>query len=61
MHESTGNIQTEMGSRIESLRLILEHEQSRPVTNNEALDIGESLITFFEVLGAERSEESGYE
>lgn len=61
MHESTGNIQAEMGSRIESLRLILENEQSRPITNDEASDIGESLITFFEILGAEQGDESSYE
>lgn len=41
--------------RIESLRLILERQQSRAVTHSEALDIGESLIIFFELLGEEQS------
>jgi len=40
---------TRLGN-IEALRLILEHEQSRHIVYEEALDIGESLITFFEVL-----------
>ncbi len=34
----------------ESLRLILEVEQGRPVTCEEAREVGESLICFFEVL-----------
>jgi hypothetical protein len=36
--------------RIESLRLILEQEQRRSVSYEEALDVGETLISFFEVL-----------
>lgn len=40
---------TEM-DRIECLRLILEAEQGRSVTYEEALEVGESLICFFEVL-----------
>lgn len=36
--------------RIESLRLILETEQGRLVTYEEALEVGESLISFFEAL-----------
>lgn len=35
---------------IEALRCILEAEQSRPVEYTEALDVGYSLITFFETL-----------
>lgn len=35
---------------IEALRCILEAEQSRPVEYAEALDVGYSLITFFEAL-----------
>jgi hypothetical protein len=36
--------------RIESLRRILETEQCRPIAYEEALEVGESLINFFEVL-----------
>lgn len=36
--------------RIETLRLILEREQRRPVSYAEAAGIGESLMNFFEVL-----------
>ena len=35
---------------IEALRCILESEQSRTVEYAEALDVGYSLITFFEAL-----------
>lgn len=45
-----GNTTTAKSENIEALRLILEHEQSRHIVYEEALDIGESLITFFEVL-----------
>jgi len=37
----------------ETLRLILEKEQARPVALEEAFEVGESLITFFEVLASE--------
>lgn len=36
--------------RIESLRVILEREQGRPIAYDEAREIGESLVSFFEVL-----------
>ncbi len=36
---------------IEVLRMILERQQARDVTYEEATEIGQSLITFFEVLG----------
>ena len=36
---------------IEALRLILEREQSRPIDEAEAIEIGESLLTFYELLG----------
>ena len=42
--------------RIESLRLILEHEQSRSIAYDEALEIGESLISFYEVLADDASD-----
>jgi hypothetical protein len=37
--------------RIESLRLILEKQQHRSISFNEAHEIGDSLIAFYEVLG----------
>jgi hypothetical protein len=38
-------------NRIENLRSILMTQQRRDVSYHEAQDIGESLISFFEVLG----------
>jgi hypothetical protein len=35
---------------IESLRLILQHEQNQPINHDEAQSIGESLISFFSTL-----------
>lgn len=40
--------------RIEELRQILEAEQKRPVTSEEARDVGESLITIYKVLAGDR-------
>lgn len=40
---------------IEALRLILEREQSRHIEEAEVTEIGESLITFYELL-AQNSE-----
>lgn len=45
-----GNNQILERNRIESLRLILEREQHRSVAYEEALEVAESLISFFEVL-----------
>ena len=50
MNDHEGNSEALEAERIESLRQILEAEQCRPVTYEEALEIGESLINFFEVL-----------
>ena len=36
---------------VEALRLILEREQSRPIDEAEVIEIGESLLTFYELLG----------
>jgi hypothetical protein len=47
---SEGNTQSSESERIERLRMILEQEQGRPVTYGEALEVGESLISFYEVL-----------
>lgn len=40
--------------RIEELRQILEAEQMRPVTPEEAKAVGESLITIYTVLAGDR-------
>jgi len=40
--------------RIEELRQILEFEQKRPVTPEEAKEVGESLITVYKVLAGDR-------
>ncbi len=40
--------------RIEELRQILESEQSRPVTHEEAKEVGESLIAIYKVLAGDR-------
>lgn len=54
MNDIEGNNQIrEEGDRVETLRLILERQQSKAVTREEASDIGESLIAFFEILGDE--------
>lgn len=42
---------TEMNG-IESLRLILEREQGRPFAFEEASDVAESMLSFYEVLAA---------
>lgn len=45
-----GITQSAESERIERLRVILEQEQGRPVPYSEALEVGESLISFYEVL-----------
>lgn len=50
MDDFEGNHQLQETDKVEALRAILEREQSRPVTYEEASEVGESLITFFEVL-----------
>ena len=45
-----GNTQSLESDRIERLRAILEQEQGRSVLYSEALEVGESLISFYEVL-----------
>lgn len=37
--------------RIERLRQILEHEQKREISTEEAQEVGDSLLQFFKVLG----------
>jgi hypothetical protein len=36
--------------RIEALRLILEREQGKSISSEEAQEVGESLISFYEAL-----------
>lgn len=42
---------------IELLRSLLEAQQSRSVGYEEAAEIGESLLAFYEVLGSEAQED----
>ena len=46
-----GTVGTIPKETIEALRLILEREQSRDIDEAEASEIGESLLTFYELLG----------
>lgn len=39
-----------VASQIERLRIILEQKQKRTVTLNEAAEVGQSLIDFYELL-----------
>lgn len=41
----------------EKLRRILESQESHPVTIEDAVSIGESLLAFFTVLGSETQED----
>ena len=41
--------------QIEALRHILELEQRRPITSNEAREIGEDLLAFYEALATPES------
>ena len=50
INDQEGNTTTSDQEHIEALRLILEAEQGRTFTNEEALEIGQSLIEFFEML-----------
>ena len=45
-----GSAQTSGVDKIEALRLILENEQHKSITYGEALEVGESLLHFFEIL-----------
>lgn len=40
-------------SKIEELRLILETKQGRPISYDEALEVGESLVSYFKILAEE--------
>lgn len=46
-----GTVGTVPKEMLEALRLILEREQSRTIEDAEVAYIGESLITFYELLG----------
>ena len=46
-----GTVGTIPKETIEALRLILEREQSRRIEEAEVIEIGESLLTFYELLG----------
>ncbi len=48
--QAEGNKSVLAADNVESLRLILEHEQSRPIAYDEALEVAESLLSFYELL-----------
>jgi hypothetical protein len=48
-----GHVEVPSGDRIDLLRAILEQQQHRTITYDEALDVGSSLISFFEILAEE--------
>lgn len=56
MNTSEGN-KLVSADNIELLRSILEIQHCRRVTREEATEIGESLLTFFETLGSEAQED----
>lgn len=41
---------TRLEDQFEHLRLILESEQQRTVTYGEAVEVGDSLLSFFQIL-----------
>lgn len=49
------------GETIERLRLILERKQSRSVTLDEATEVGEGLLSFFQILGEQPDLDNGDE
>lgn len=50
MNNLEGTKRMEVTDRIEGLRLILERQQVKAVSREEALEIGDSLIAFYETL-----------
>lgn len=42
---------------IEILRLIIQNKQKHPVSYDEALEVGESLISYFKALADENADE----
>ena len=53
-----GNSKTSITANIDSLRCILERQKSQPVSEEEATEIGESLISFFELLAFDSDTET---
>lgn len=48
LQDTSGTIQ--LSDQFEHLRLILESEQQRAVTYSEAVEVGDSLLSFFQIL-----------
>jgi hypothetical protein len=48
-----GNSEALEQDRIENLRVILETEQGLPISYDEAQEVGETLLSFYEVLGSD--------
>jgi hypothetical protein len=57
MNDLEGKEQALEGDRVEALRLILENEQGQPVTYNEALEVAEGLLCYFEVMADDTEQE----
>lgn len=53
MSSHEGNIIALEPERIESLRQILEREQCREVSYDEALEVGRSLVRFYKALASD--------
>jgi hypothetical protein len=51
------NINQEATDEIEILRLIIQNKQKHPVSYDEALEVGESLISYFKALADENIDE----
>jgi|GEM_PF-6082534 len=56
MNDLAGRKPTQSTEMIERLRVILERQQSQPVTREEASEMGETLLSFFETLGEDLTE-----
>jgi hypothetical protein len=56
-----GNSGTREGDRVESLRLILEREQGRPVLFEEAAEVANALISLYEALAQPSRDALAYE
>lgn len=54
-----GNKQALEDDRVESLRLLLERQQQRAISYEEALDVGETLVNFFELLAENEADTYG--
>jgi len=54
------NLETtqQAADEIEILRMIIQDEQNSPVSYDEALEVGESLISYFKTLASEEMDKT---